>query len=147
MRTHINSEGKKLMMKKILAVIVMILFAVSLVFAAEEILPKLDKNKDGKVSKKEYMNAVNGHFSKLDKNHDGVLTKEEIKSNEKIDAEKTIREADADKDGRILKSEYEQAAKKRFSSIDKNKNGYIDRNEWGTDRSELYSPFMLFTFE
>ncbi|HOQ72157.1 MAG TPA: hypothetical protein PK933_05440 [Smithellaceae bacterium] len=40
-------------MKKILAVIVMILFAVSLVFAAEAVLPKADKNKDGKISHQE----------------------------------------------------------------------------------------------
>ena len=38
-------------MKKILMVLIVMLFAVSTVFAADDLSTKLDKNKDGKVSK------------------------------------------------------------------------------------------------
>jgi lipopolysaccharide export LptBFGC system permease protein LptF len=134
------------MMKKILAVIVMILFAVSLVFAAEAVLPKADKNKDGKISHQEYLDASGAAFDFLDKNRDGVVTKEEMQPNKKTDADRWIREADANQDGKIHKSEHQQAARKRFFSLDKDKSGHIDRNEWASDRSDLYSPFNLFTF-
>lgn len=163
------------MMKKSLTVITVILACASIAFAAENVLQKLDKNHDGKVSKKEYMDAIAVAFDKLDKNRDGVLTKEEIQLNKKIDAEKFMEEVDENRDGKIIKEEFEKAAKRRFTAIDKNMSGDIDKEEWdsyysgplkkkkippfdksksnianqrdlGADRSELYSPFSLFSF-
>lgn len=134
-------------MKKILAVIVIMLFAVSLAFAAGEDLPGLDKNKDGKINKKEYMDSMTAVFDRLDKNHDGILARDELSHMDKKDLNRFIKETDTDKDGKIIKREYEQAAEKRFKQLDKNRDGFIDKLEWGSvGRSELYSPFTRFTF-
>jgi Ca2+-binding EF-hand superfamily protein len=133
-------------MKKILAVLTIMLFTAAWSFAAEDLFSKIDKNKDGKISKQEYMDAVAGTFDKLDKNHDGILTREEIKLNN-IDVEKFIKEADTNKDGKINKKEFERAAEKSFSSMDKDKNGYIDKKEWNAARSAQNAPgLVIFTF-
>ncbi|MDD4357692.1 MAG: hypothetical protein PHN98_10605 [Smithellaceae bacterium] len=134
------------MMKKILIALVVMLCAVSTVFAAEEILPKLDKNKDGKISKQEYLGAMSGSFDKLDKNRDGSITRDELGHMDKKEHEAFTKETDADGDGIIIKKEYEQAAAKRFHQLDKNRDGFISRDEWAAGRSEMYSPFALFTF-
>lgn len=38
-----------------------------------------DSNKDGKISRREFMARAEKHFEEMDKNHDGVLSKEEAK--------------------------------------------------------------------
>jgi len=117
-----------LMMKKILMVLVIVLISALVVFAAEQVLPNLDKNKDGRISKKEYRNAVVGTFDRLDKNRDGILTQEEIKTDSKIDIDQFIKKTDTDNDGKITKREYEQAAEARFIRLDKNQSGFINNN-------------------
>jgi len=134
-------------MKKILAVTMIVLFAVSLVFAAEDVFSKLDKNKDGKISKKEYMEATTAVFERLDKNHDGVITRDELAHMDKKDADQFIKETDINKDGKIIKKEYDRAAAKRFKQLDKNRDGFINKREWdAAGRSEIYSPFTRFNF-
>ena len=128
-----------------MALIVMF-FATSTVFAAEDLSTKLDKNKDGKVSKKEHTSAVSKTFDRLDKNRDGAITRDELGHMDKKDQETFIKENDADGDGVIIRKEFEQAAAKRFQQLDKNRNGFISKDEWAGGRSEMYSPFALFTF-
>ncbi|MEE9910905.1 MAG: EF-hand domain-containing protein [Deltaproteobacteria bacterium] len=134
------------MIKNIFMVITILLFAVSSASAADDAFSKLDKDKDGKISKQEYMDAAAGTFKTYDRNGDGILTREEIKAIKGIDVEKFLKETDANRDGKIVKEEFDKAAEKRFNAIDKNKNRYIDKNEWPSDRSEPYSPFTLFTY-
>ena len=133
-------------MKRIIAILSIIVFTALVAFAADDVFSKLDKNKDGKISKQEYMDAVTGTFNVYDKNGDGILRREEIKAIKGIDVEKFLKETDAHRDGKIVKEEFNKAAEKRFNAIDKNKSGYVDKNEWPSDRSEPYSPFTLFTY-
>ena len=90
-----------------MALIVMC-FAVSTVFAADDLSTKLDKNKDGKVSKKEYTSAVSKTFDKLDKNRDGSISLDELGHMDKKDQEIFIKENDADGDGIIIKKELKE---------------------------------------
>lgn len=99
-------------MKKLLMALVVILCAVSTVFAAEDLSTKLDKNKDGKVSKKEYTSAVSKTFDKLDKNRDGSITRDELGHMDKKDQETFIKENDADGDGIIIKKNLNRPPKK-----------------------------------
>lgn len=44
----------------------------------------VDKDKDGKISKKEFMAREERRFAEIDKNNDGVLTKEEMKAHHAV---------------------------------------------------------------
>ena len=65
-------------MKKIIAVLIGILFSATLSIAADDLFSKIDKNKDGKISKKEYLDAVAATFNKYDLNKNGVLSISEV---------------------------------------------------------------------
>ena len=134
-------------MKKILAVVLMILCAAFLAIAAEDFFTKLDKNKDGRVSKQEYLEQAAGSFDKLDKNRDGVLQTEELGQIDKNKRAQLIKASDTNNDGVITKEELEQDARKRFSTMDRNADGYIDKKEERaafSDRNK--AGFVLFTF-
>lgn len=131
-------------MKIFIAVFTGVIFCAALSIAAEDLFSKIDKSKDGKISKQEYMDAVEATFNKYDLNKNGVLTKEEIKLIEKIEADKFIKDLDSNKDGKISRKEYIDAAGLKFKLMDKNKDGYIDKEEWSKGK---YPPaFILFTF-
>jgi opacity protein-like surface antigen len=134
-------------MKKILAVVLMMLCAASLAVAAEDVFTKLDKNKDGRISEKEYLDQVSQRFANLDKNHDGALAPEELEQIDKNKREQLIKVSDTDNDGVITKEELDQAARKKFSTLDGNADGYIDKKEKRaafSDRNK--AGFVLFTF-
>lgn len=139
-------------MKKILLAVLPVLFYSSLSLAADDVFNKLDKNKDGKISQKEYIDAVTKTFNKYDKDGNGILTKEEIAAIDKAEAEKILKEADTNKNGQISKEEFLDAAKKRFPLLDKNNDGIIDRKELNAARlatgsgKTTVAPFVLFTF-
>lgn len=145
---------EKFNMKKILTIILIILFAASLSFAIDELFTGIDKNKDGKISKQEYLDAAKKTFNKLDKNRDGFLSKEELEAADKAAAKKFLKETDVNKDGKISQEEYIKAAEKRFKFLDKNHDGFIDQKEWNDKNTSVnrnsqvgpVSPLIMFTF-
>lgn len=46
----------------------------------DELFAHMDKNEDGKLSKKEVKGPLKDHFSKIDTNEDGYLSREELES-------------------------------------------------------------------
>ncbi|WP_089891179.1 EF-hand domain-containing protein [Kriegella aquimaris] len=46
--------------------------------SAEEIIKQMDKDEDGKLSKKEVKGPLKNDFAKIDANEDGFISKEEI---------------------------------------------------------------------
>ena len=139
-------------MKKILMSLLVVFFCTAVSFADDSDFKKIDINNDGKISKKEYMDAVTKNFDKIDKNKDGFLTKDELKATDKIAVKKFMKEADTNKDGKISKEEFTGAAEKRFKFLDKNNDGFIDQKEWNdgikqrNSKAAPVSPLMIFTF-
>lgn len=134
-------------MKKIILVSVIMLFSAAMVFAGDDAFQKVDKNKDGKISKQEFMDQAARNFDKVDNNSDGALGREEIKSGSNVDAQKLMDEVECVREEKIVKAKYLQAAERQFKSMDKNQDGYIDIKEWTVVRSMNNPPaLVLFTF-
>jgi Ca2+-binding EF-hand superfamily protein len=142
-------------MKRLLTAILLVLFCTAISLANDSDFKKVDKNNDGKVSKKEYLDAVKNTFNKIDKNKDGFLTKDELKAIGRIDAEKFLKEEDINKDNKISKEEFIKAAEKRFKLLDKNNDGFIDNKEWNDVKDNANQnnpkispivPFIIFRF-
>ena len=54
----------------------------------EELLEKMDKDEDGKLSKKETKGPLNDHFAQIDENEDGFITSEEFANAPKPDGKR-----------------------------------------------------------
>jgi hypothetical protein len=50
--------------------------------AAKQLLLLMDKNKDGKVSKEEWMNFMSAEFDRLDTNHDGFVDVKDLEKSQ-----------------------------------------------------------------
>jgi Ca2+-binding EF-hand superfamily protein len=142
-------------MKKFLTAALLVLFCTVISSADDGDLNKIDKNNDGKISKKEYIDTVTNTFNKIDKNMDGSLTGEELKAVGKIHPRKFVKEEDINKDGKVSREEFIKAAEKRFKLLDKNNDGFIDRQEWNaakenvnenTSKLSPVAPFIIFHF-
>ena len=107
------------------------------------LIQRLDKDGDGRVSRKEATDAAieraGSRFDQLDTNKDGFITKDEVNA-----ARSSMRErmkeragehwkaADKDGDGAISRSEAEASMPmlfRRFDQLDANKDGKITRDE------------------
>jgi hypothetical protein len=109
---------------------------------AKERIDAMDTNKDGKISKEEFMASCKGtncsqRFDALDTNKDGYLTKEELQekaASTKEKAKEQIDAMDTNKDGKISKEEFMASCKgtncsQRFDALDTNKDGYLTKEE------------------
>ena len=108
----------------------------------------LDTDKDGKVSKSEYVDHAMNRFTKIDTNKDGILSQDELKAartRTRIGARVRSTRAsstrpltspgrsfgaglaryDADKDGTVSKDEYTRGINTRFARLDVDKDGVI----------------------
>ena len=94
---------------------------------------KFDADKDGKVSKAEFL-AQRPGFDKVDANKDGAVTAEEVKA---MPAAKKrgasgagfVDRFDTDKDGKVSAAEYDEKRGKAFEAMDKNKDSFVDEGE------------------
>jgi Ca2+-binding EF-hand superfamily protein len=95
---------------------------------------KMDLNKDGEVSKKEFLKpwtdkkAGEEAFKRLDANGDGKITSADLMGQ--------FQAMDKDKDGKVSLEEWsadwkdKKAAKRAFERLDKNQDGYLTPDEY-----------------
>jgi hypothetical protein len=104
------------------------------------VFDRTDANKDGKVTRAEYVAARSARFGDLDKNKDGVVSKADFpraaanpQAAAKLDA--MIGEADANKDGKVTKAELDKAPAPGFDRVDTNKDGVVTKAELDAARA------------
>lgn len=93
-----------------------------------------DANKDGKISRAEYVAARTARFGELDHNKDGAVSKADFpraaanpQAAARLDA--IIGEADANKDGKVTRAELNKAPSPGFDRADTNHDGAVTAAE------------------
>ena len=94
---------------------------------------KLDTDKDGAVSRDEFMAAQALRFQALDKNKDGAVSKDEYTAGNRNQERraKWFEQMDTNKDGKVEKTEWDTAQDKHFAARDKDKDGKWTKGEKG----------------
>ena len=128
----------------------------------ERMLHMYDTNKDGKVTRDEYLAGIRKQFAEMDLNNDGRITDDDLppimrgrnvlaggdvagggamrrggRGNDAFPLLQLLRGADANKDGVITLDEVLAAADKRFQLLDRNKDGAIDTADFNALRKEM----------
>jgi Ca2+-binding EF-hand superfamily protein len=99
------------------------------------VLEQADVNKDGKVTRQEYIDARAAQFARMDRNGDGVV--DDTDSRERADqsavgkrmAASMRGRMDANSDGKISKDEFVNSPTMLFDRFDGDKNGELDAKE------------------
>ena len=94
-----------------------------------------DANKDGKVTRQEYIDARAAQFARMDRNGDGVV--DDADSRERAEQSAMAKRManamrgriDANSDGKISKDEFVNAPTMLFDRFDADKNGELDARE------------------
>jgi Ca2+-binding EF-hand superfamily protein/mono/diheme cytochrome c family protein len=105
-----------------------------------KLLRLMDKDRNGSVSKDEFMQFMSQTFDRLDVNKSGELESKEaltttfpfgvrINAAAKVDVQQLLRMMDADKSGTVSKDEFLRFMSEMFSRLDVNKNGRLEREE------------------
>ena len=121
----------------------------------EQLLRIFDANKDGKVTKDEFLAGVRRRFAEMDLNNDGRISDEDLPpmmrgrnvlaggnatgsmGHHGMPMLRMLQGADANKDGVITLDEVLAAADKRFALLDRNKDGNIDKADFDALRKEM----------
>jgi len=103
----------------------------------KQLLLLMDTDKNGKISRQEYMQFMQAEFNRLDVDQSGELdTKELTKSSLRPgvssgedDVKRLLLMMDTDKNGKISRQEYMHFMQVEFDRLDKDKNGELDPKE------------------
>ena len=129
-------------MKAFLVVAILILLNAGIAYAEDDMLNKLDTNRDGKIDIQEFTNGISKTFQLYDKNGDGYLDLSEFSASQAADPKKWFNEIDTNKDGKIDYPEFLGAATKWFKASDTDRDGHLNRTEYNAARDS--SPKGLF---
>ncbi|WP_068875853.1 MULTISPECIES: EF-hand domain-containing protein [unclassified Phenylobacterium] len=106
-----------------------------------EILEKSDANRDGAISRAEFIDARRARFAKMDRNRDGYFSDDDLprmvrkRAGEKVD--RVIQALDANRDGRLSRVEFVDGPTRLFDLGDADRNGLIDRYEMDRLRARV----------
>ena len=100
----------------------------------------MDKDRNGSVSRDEFMQFMSKAFDRFDTNKSGALESGEVSNNSfpisirtkaagEADVQQLLRMMDADKNGTVTKDEFLQFMSQTFSRLDADKNERLDRQE------------------
>ncbi len=98
-----------------------------------EILEKSDANRDGAISRAEFIDARRARFAKMDRNRDGYFSDDDLprmvrkRAGEKVD--RVVQALDSNRDGRLSRVEFVDGPTRLFDLGDADRNGLIDRYE------------------
>lgn len=84
---------------------------------------RLDKDKNGRITKEEYVGVYLAGFDRKDKNNDGLLTADEFPH------PTSLRIGDTDGDGKLTREEFPAIFERQFQGKDKNKDGVVTTDE------------------
>lgn len=116
---------------------------------------RADANKDGTITRAEFLAKADARFAKIDANGDGQISADEMKSQmnkhgmkhdagamggmgemrEKMHA-RMLQRVDTNKDGKISRDEMHAQATARFDRLDANRDGKIDKDEMAAMRAK-----------
>ena len=91
------------------------------VTSTQQLLKRMDRNNDGKVSFEEYRNAVSRRFHALDRDGDGLLQDSEIPPEWRV--------GEADGAGALTHEAFAAHLPTVFREFDRNQDGQLDHDE------------------
>ena len=124
-------------MKKQIAIAALALVAASLAQARMDpsVAIKADKDKNGKVTKEEYIGVFAPTFDRKDKDKDGLLSKAEY-------THAAFKHGDMDQNGMLTRAEYQSIFEKQFDNMrEKYKDGIVTTEEMpDSDYADIPEP-------
>jgi Ca2+-binding EF-hand superfamily protein len=109
----------------------------------DQLLEKMDANKDQMLSAAEVKRPLKEHFKKVDKDGNGFITAEEFENapkpkgkgkgkdrGERPSFAKILKRMDANQDKMLSSAEVKGPLKEHFKKVDKDGNGFIDAKEF-----------------
>jgi Ca2+-binding EF-hand superfamily protein len=93
-----------------------------------QLVRMMDADRNGTVSKSEFLQYMSQEFDRRDVNKSGQLERSEL-SRTAATAQQLVRRMDRDANGRVSKSEFLQHMSQTFDRLDVNKSGQLEPNE------------------
>jgi Ca2+-binding EF-hand superfamily protein len=102
-------------------------------FASSQRLKRLDADKDGAISKDEFVSPRAGKFKELDVNHDAAVDGAEIEApmveRAEFRVKRLMKKLDSNSDSKISRDEFQNGPRERFKARDLNSDGKITEQD------------------